>query len=223
MATRYARVLLITLLSAVAGGCLSKEEAISGTPGGGDNVAQSGNSAPTISGWPDTAVMTGDTYSFTPSASDANGDALTFSVDNLPRWARFDASTGRLSGQPVLGDEGTYARITISVSDGSTSVSLPTFSIEVTQTALGSMTLSWMPPTLNEDGSPLTDLAGYHLYFGTLRGTYTRRISIDNPGISTYVINNLLPDTYYVVARAFNASGVLSSYSNEAVITVTAF
>ena len=45
---------------------------------------------------------------------------------------------------------------------------------------------------------------------------------IDTPGISSYVIENLLPDTYYIVATAFTTSGVESGFSNEAVKTVTA-
>jgi hypothetical protein len=166
--------------------------------------------------------MTGDTYSFRPSASDPDGDTLAFFVTNLPRWANFDSTTGTLSGQPVPGDEGIYTNIVISVSDGSTKVSLPAFSIEVTQTALGSMMLSWEPPTENEDGTALDNLAGYKLYYGTTSGNYTRQVRINTPGLSSYVIENLLPDTYYVVATSFTTSGVESRYSNEAVKTVTA-
>jgi hypothetical protein len=215
MDTRPSRALLIVLLAAALGGCLTSEESNTDGP-------QSGNNAPTISNSPDTAIMTGDTYSFRPSASDPDGDTLAFFVTNLPRWANFDSTTGTLSGQPVPGDEGIYTNIVISVSDGSTKVSLPAFSIEVTQTALGSMMLSWEPPTENEDGTALDNLAGYKLYYGTTSGNYTRQVRINTPGLSSYVIENLLPDTYYVVATSFTTSGVESRYSNEAVKTVTA-
>ena len=215
MDTRPSRALLIVLLAAALGGCLTSEESNTDGP-------QSGNNAPTISNSPDTAIMTGDTYSFRPSASDPDGDTLSFFVTNLPRWANFDSTTGTLSGQPVPGDEGIYTNIVISVSDGSTKVSLPAFSIEVTQTALGSMMLSWEPPTENEDGTALDNLAGYKLYYGTTSGNYTRQVRINTPGLSSYVIENLLPDTYYVVATSFTTSGVESRYSNEAVKTVTA-
>jgi hypothetical protein len=215
MDTRPFRALLIVLLAAALGGCLTSEESNTDGP-------QSGNNAPTISNSPDTAIMTGDTYSFRPSASDPDGDTLAFFVTNLPRWANFDSKTGTLSGRPVPGDEGIYTNIVISVSDGSTKVSLPAFSIEVTQTALGSMMLSWEPPTENEDGTALDNLAGYKLYYGTTSGNYTRQVRINTPGLSSYVIENLLPDTYYVVATSFTTSGVESRYSNEAVKTVTA-
>jgi hypothetical protein len=222
MDTRPSRALLIVLLAAALGGCLTSEESNTGRPGSGHSGAQTGNSAPTISNSPDTVIMTGDTYSFRPSASDADGDTLTFFVTNLPRWANFDSKTGTLSGRPVSGDEGIYTDIIISVSDGSMKASLPAFSVEVTQTALGSMTLSWAPPTENEDGTVLDDLAGYRFYYGTVSGHYTRQVHVDNPGLSIFVIENLLPDTYYVVATAFDRSGAESSYSNEAVKTVTA-
>ena len=41
-------------------------------------------------------------------------------------------------------------------------------------------------------------------------------MSIDNPSIDTYVIEDLLPGTYYAVATAFNAAGIESRYSNMA-------
>ena len=164
--------------------------------------------------------MTNDVYSFRPSAEDADGDAISFSISNKPRWASFNSATGELSGQPLLGDEGVYAQIVISATDGSATSALPSFAIEVTQVALGSMPLSWTAPTENSDGTALTDLAGYNLYYGTSASNYPHRIRIDNPSISTYLVENLLPDTYYVVATSFNAVGVESAYSNMATKTI---
>jgi hypothetical protein len=128
--------------------------------------------------------------------------------------------TGRLYGQPTLDNLGIYDGIVISVSDGSASRSLPEFAIAVTQTALGKVTLSWVAPTQNADGSPLLDLAGYKIHYGKSSGIYDHEISIDNPSITTYVVDNLVPDTYYFSATSFNTSGVESEYSGEAVRTV---
>ena len=210
----------MTISVVVLSGCLAEEGASSFTNAQNIDVDPT-NSAPTISGFPPAAVMTGSMYSFTPMASDPDGDPLTFSIQNLPRWATFDSVSGRLSGQTLLGDDGVYENIRITVSDGTAIDTLQAFSITVTQTALGSMTLSWMPPTENTDGTSLTNLAGYNLYFGVSQGNYTSQIRIDNPSISTYVIENLLPDTYYVVATSYNTLGVESTYSNAAVKTVT--
>ena len=90
------------------------------------------NSPPTISGTPLSSIMEGITFNFTPTASDPDGDVLQFSVTNLPAWATFNASTGHISGTPGAADVGVYSNITITVTDGTTPVSLSPFTIEVT-------------------------------------------------------------------------------------------
>jgi hypothetical protein len=89
------------------------------------------NRAPSISGSPVTSVDEGSSYSFTPTGSDPDGDSLTFSITNRPQWATFNANTGSLTGTPDTESAGTYGSIVISVSDGSDSASLNSFSITV--------------------------------------------------------------------------------------------
>ncbi|RUO37822.1 hypothetical protein CWE22_12025, partial [Pseudidiomarina aestuarii] len=90
------------------------------------------NDAPTISGTPASTVDQGETYSFTPTAVDVDDDELTFSIENSPRWADFDSSTGALTGTPGQNDVGTTSGIIIRVSDGNGGeAALPAFSIEV--------------------------------------------------------------------------------------------
>nr|WP_223192106.1 Ig-like domain-containing protein [Pseudoalteromonas piscicida] len=89
------------------------------------------NDAPVISGSPATSVNEDVAYSFTPFASDTDGDSLTFSVANLPVWASFDDTTGAITGTPTEGQDGTYSGIVITVSDGQVDASLPAFSILV--------------------------------------------------------------------------------------------
>ena len=83
------------------------------------------NTPPTISGRPLSTVQLGSLYSFTPAASDADGDELTFSITNKPSWAQFDSRSGRLRGTPTANSHvGSSSVIRISVSDGRASVSL---------------------------------------------------------------------------------------------------
>ena len=173
------------------------------------------NVAPTISGNPPGSVAANTLYSFTPTASDANGDNLTFSVSGLPGWASFNTSTGRISGTPGAANIGVYSNIRITVSDGAASATLGPFSITVNAISLGSVTLNWMPPTENEDGSTLMDLDGYRIYWGTSPGNYTNSVTIGR-GLTSYVVDNLAPGTYEFVATSFNTSGVESAYSNPA-------
>jgi hypothetical protein len=88
------------------------------------------NTPPEISGTPDELAYIDKVYTFTPTATDADGDPLTFSIQNLPSWASFDTSTGTLTGKPT--EIGTYSGIVISVSDGKGGTdSLDPFTIEV--------------------------------------------------------------------------------------------
>jgi hypothetical protein len=179
------------------------------------------NAAPKISGTPATSVTSGSSYSFTPSASDPEGKTLTFSIQNRPSWANFGTSNGRLSGTPSSSQTGTYANIVISVSDGVNKVSLPAFTITVKGvSATGSATLSWTPPTRNTDGTTLSNLAGYKIYYGTSSSSLSKTVQISNPGVSSYVIDNLSPATYYFAVKAYNTAGVESQLSNTASKTI---
>jgi hypothetical protein len=102
---------------------------------------------PTISGTPPASVSAGGSYSFTPTASDAEGNPLTFSITNKPAWASFSASTGQLSGTPSSANVGSYPGIVISASDGTTSASLPAFSIQVEAAGSDTPVISGSPPT----------------------------------------------------------------------------
>ena len=104
---------------------------------------------PTISGTPATTVQVGATYSFRPAVADS-GRPVKFSIENPPPWTQFSAKSGALTGTPSTGDIGTYAGIVISVRRGSSTASLPAFSIAVIST-----------PTMAAAGGPLalyTDL-----------------------------------------------------------------
>ncbi len=179
------------------------------------------NKPPTISGTPPTSVVAGSAYSFTPTANDPEGKTLTFSITNKPAWATFSTTTGRLSGTPSSAQTGTYSNIGIKVSDGSLTASLAAFSIAVRSTTTsGSATLSWTPPTLNTDGSTLTNLAGYRILYGTSPSALTRTVQVANPGVSRYVVENLAAGPWYFAVRAYSSSGAESSTSNTASKTV---
>jgi hypothetical protein len=178
------------------------------------------NRAPTITGAPPTAVMQGTAYAFQPTASDPDGNALTFAVANAPAWGSFNAATGRLSGTPGAQYVGTTSGIVITVSDGTLTASLPAFSITVQAVATGSATLSWTPPTQNTDGSPLTNLAGYRIYWGTQQGSYPNSVTLNNAGLTSYVVESLAPGTWFFVATAVNTVGAESPFSGVASKTI---
>ncbi len=190
--------------------------------GGTGGVQQSGqtppptsptNSAPTISMPAAAEVLVGRELSVTPSASDPDGQTLTFSVSNKPAWLSFNASNGRLVGTPTAADVGSYQSVRVTVSDGAASASAQT-NITVMQQTVGRATLSWQAPTDRTDGSPLTNLAGFRIYYGTNQSDLRQSVEIRDPGANTWVIENLTAGTWYFAATAFDASGVESARTN---------
>ncbi len=120
----YSQAGNFTVTFSVTDGLFSDSEAVSIT-------VSNSNRPPVISGSPDTSTMATTSYSFTPVASDPDGDEITFSIVNRPIWATFNSSTGELSGSPTESQVGTSSGIIISVNDSNSSASLPSFAIEV--------------------------------------------------------------------------------------------
>jgi len=171
------------------------------------------NTPPKIAGHPTASINAGGTYSFTPTTTDAEHNSLTFSIQGKPAWATFNPASGALSGTPRAADVGTYGKIVISVSDGKASASLPAFTVSVDQISTGNATLDWIPPTENSDGTVLTDLAGYRVHYGTNPDQMTQSVSLANPGLTSYVVDNLAPGTWYFAVTSYSAAGKESALS----------
>lgn len=172
-----------------------------------------GNQAPEIKGAPSTSATVNVKYSFSPTATDADNDTLGFSIKNKPEWASFNTATGALSGTPTQAK--THANIVITVNDGHTEVSLPAFSIIVSEPEVpGAVTLTWNPPTENEDGSPLENLAGYAIVYGPSSTQLHETLTLNQPGLHRYVFDDLPAGTYYFAVKAFTSTGTYSGLSN---------
>ncbi|MFZ5469810.1 MAG: Kelch repeat-containing protein [Myxococcota bacterium] len=135
-----------------------------------DYDAPGTNRAPVLSAIGNRTVVEGANLSFTVTATDPDGDALTFSASNLPSGATFNPATRAFSWTPAVGQAGVYS-VTISVSDGVLSDS-ETFSMTVTaapppnrppvldsignRTVVESSTLSFAATATDPDGDALT-------------------------------------------------------------------
>jgi hypothetical protein len=80
------------------------------------------------------------------------------------------------------------------------------------------VTLSWDAPTTNADGTPLSDLAGYRLYWGTSSRSYSRQVDVGK--VTTYTLSSLTTGKYYFGVTAYDFSGNESDYSGEVSTTV---
>src|SRR4029079_4519336 len=113
------QLLGVIALAALLGAC----------SGSGDSSSDPSNPAPLIAGTPPTSVMQGTAYSFTPTASDQNGERVLSGTDGRPAWASFNTATGQLLGTPAAADAGTYRGIVIWVTDGKSETALPPFDL----------------------------------------------------------------------------------------------
>lgn len=220
-------VFSVALAAILTAGC--------GGGGGGDSASSAnskqptnaaGNRAPSIQATPAAKAAVGTPYIVTPSAQDPDGDALAFSIENCPEWAQFSTVTGQLTGTPTSAHVGTYADITISVSDGKTTSRLAPFSVSVTAEPLnvagdGAATLSWELPTLTIDGAPFGALAGFRIHYGKTENALTETIEVQNPGIASYVVDNLPPGKYFFAVRAISTTGAQSPLSNVIATTIS--
>jgi hypothetical protein len=178
------------------------------------------NQPPTILGTPATSVQSSAAYSFTPTASDPEGNPLSFSVMGAPAWASFNTTTGRLSGTPGPNDLGVTEGIVITVSDGTGYASLPAFTLVVQPNTSGTALVSWLPPTQRTDGSPLGNLVGYRIHYGSRADSLTQTISLNNGGLSSHMVEGLSTGTWYFAVVACDSAGQDSALSNVASKTI---
>jgi hypothetical protein len=173
---------------------------------------------PVISGKPAATATVGSAYSFTPTARDPNGLKVSFTIWGKPAWLKFDPATGRLYGTPTAADVGKYSPIGIIASDGYHTGDLPSFAITVPSGGASlppsAVTIAWTPPTENTNGSTLTNLAGYHIYYGTNQSNLSKVVDITNPGLASYVLSDLTSGTWYFALTSVNAAGVESVRSS---------
>jgi len=107
------------------------------------------------------------------------------------------------------------------VTTAATSSGLPTASTGNARST-GNATLSWSAPSENTNGSALTDLGGFKIFYGTEPKQLTDTIALTNPGLLTYVVTELPPGTtYYFAVVAVTTTGVESAPSQTVSSTIS--
>ena len=217
--------------SCVASGNWSGNEAVSGTITRENQTVDTtytlvctgagGTSSDTVSV---TVAAPPPTLSFSanPATVDQNGSTTL-------AWDSSDATdctaSGDWSGDMAVSGSQLVSGLTIDsqfslVCNGPSGSVTDTVNVAVVLNSSGTALMSWVPPTENEDNTTLTDLAGYRIYYGVSSGNYSDSIVIDNPGLSSYLIENLANATWYFSMTAVNLSGIESVNSLEVSKTI---
>ena len=150
------------------------------------------------------AVASGEAATLTWSSS--NADTCTASGD----WDGSRGTSGSESTGPLI-SSGTYT-LTCE-GDGGEGVAVTTVSVAQ------AITITWDAPTLNDDGSPLTDLDGFRVYQGSSSRSYDAPVEISDESVRSYQVT-LAPGVHYLAVTAFDQDGTESEFSNELVLTI---
>jgi hypothetical protein len=168
----------------------------------------------TISGTPESTIETGKYYSFRPTVVAPAGAKLTYQIAQKPSWAQFSATTGTLSGTPTKA--GVAGDIVVGVTDATQTASLKPFSITVDAapaSPTGTVTLTWVVPTKNTNGSPLTNLVRYVVRYGTNSSNLSSHVSVNANELE---IGDLTAGVWYFEVAAVNSLNVESEFSAPA-------
>jgi len=162
-----------------------------------------------------------------PVTSNASGKSFAIALTSVAGDAHFGAPDAALiqvlANETVASNNGsspvsTGGSGTSSSSSGGSGTSSSssggsgTSSSSSTSSTSGdnSVTVSWSAPTENTNGTALTNLAGFNIYYGTSSSAMTNKININTVGTMDYVVSNLASGNWYFAVTAVNASGVES-------------
>ena len=120
-------------------------------------------------------------------------------------WSGPRAQTGTMIVGPLRSD----AQFTLSCAgvDGGDSISAIAVIVK-------SAKLNWTEPSENQDGSPISGLAGYRIYHGSAPGNYEQIVEITDPTVTNYRFD-LPSGAHFFVVGAIAADGVEGVNSNE--------
>ena len=95
------------------------------------NVVSPSNHAPVITSSPITSITEGKDYDYDVSATDSDGDTLTYSLTQKPNWLSINSNTGLITGTAPLVNSSTNYNIIVKVSDGNGGIDTQSYIVKV--------------------------------------------------------------------------------------------
>ncbi|MEX0921115.1 MAG: putative Ig domain-containing protein [Candidatus Pacearchaeota archaeon] len=184
------------------------------------------NNVPIILSTAPSEVNEGQIYSYKVTATDEDGDVLTYSLTENPSWLSIDSETGLISGTAPEVDEDYQFIVTVEVSDGKDSTT-QTFTIDVldTETSENNVPVSENLSVVTDFETAVTialeatDEDGDVLVFEIVEGPNDGSLSSfdSNEGTVTYT-----PDTDFSGPDTFTfRTNDGEDYSNVATVSIT--
>ena len=92
-------------------------------------------------------------------------------------------------------------------------ISVPDNPSNPSSSSTSSITLTWDAPRTNTDGTILSDLRGYNVYYGMSSGNYSDSVNLGNQ--TGVTISSLTAGTWCFAVKAYNLSGNESDFLDE--------
>jgi hypothetical protein len=172
----------------------------------------SSSSADTASASESTSSLVSPNVGFIDRTSSAESGATTVAATTPATSAAPATSTTPVSSTANSSTAASTSTTTVASSNKT--------STNPVSTGSGSATLDWMPPTENSDGTVLTNLAGYTVYYGTSPSNLTQSVKITNPGLASYTMSNLPSGTWYFAVTSYSSTGIESTRSGVVSTTI---
>ncbi len=145
--------------------------------------------------------------------ADGGMTSLTWSSQNADTCT----ASGGWSGAKNLADSEQIGPITAATTYTLSCTGAGGTAIEMLTVLITTMvSLDWVAPTENVDGTPLTDLTAYRIYYGAGSRSYDDVLDLPDPAATSYTVD-LVSGTYYVAMTAIDGDGNESAYSNEVI------
>jgi hypothetical protein len=147
------------------------------------------------------------------SCGSARSCAVTLNADTTVT-ATFNGPNGSVGGGIIRGGSSSSASSTgASTSASASSISTPPPLAPPMALGSGEAMVSWLAPSENTDGTVLTDLTGFNIYYSQDPLNFDQVVTLDCYWCLWTRINNLGPGTWYFAVKSYNRAGVESSYS----------
>ena len=128
-----------------------------------------------------------------------------------------DGSTGSIAS---TADVQTTTTIRGALQTAPDSRNVPYSALSVNDNSEGTALVSWSAPLVNEDGSMLTDLTGFNVYYGQDPGNLDHTYQLDCGWCLWHLFGDLGPGTWYFAVKAYNRDGIEGSSSGMANKTI---
>lgn len=186
-------------------GCGDSGSAASGASTTASAASSAASTSQTIVGSLPTSAGTADT-----AASTGGGTATTTATTTTT------TSTSTSSGATSSAAASSAATTTSTTATTSTSTHTTVGTVTTSQVAdvnYGEALVAWSPPNSNTDGTLLTDLTGFNIYFGKDPSNLDNVVALDCSWCLWTKVMNLGPGTWYFGVRSYNRSGTESPLS----------